>query len=132
MDRLKGRVAIVTGSGQGMGLAIASCCAKEGAKIVITDINDETIAKAVEEIKTYGVEALGVRMDVTSKEQIKAMAETAVKTWGRIDILVNNAGGSLNTPYKLGRNRRETLGPCRQCQPEGCFSLLPADHSAND
>jgi len=101
MDRLKGRVAIVTGSGQGMGLAIASCCAKEGAKIVITDINDETIAKAVEEIKTYGVEALGVRMDVTSKEQIKAMAETAVKTWGRIDILVNNAGGSLNTPYKL-------------------------------
>ncbi|WP_461257577.1 SDR family NAD(P)-dependent oxidoreductase, partial [Treponema sp. R80B11-R83G3] len=55
----------------------------------------------MEEIRAHGAEAMGVRMDVTSKEQIKAMAETAVKAWGRIDILVNNAGGSLNTPYKL-------------------------------
>ena len=101
MSRLKDRVTIITGSGQGMGLAIAKCCAKEGAKIVITDINDQTIAQAVDEIKTLGVDAMGVKMDVTNKEQIKAMVENVVKSWGKIDILVNNAGGALNTPYKL-------------------------------
>jgi NAD(P)-dependent dehydrogenase (short-subunit alcohol dehydrogenase family) len=101
MNRLKDRVAIITGSGQGMGLAIAGSCAKEGAKIVITDINDETIARAVEDIKAKGVDALGVKMDVTNKAQIKEMVETVVKTWGHIDILVNNAGGALNTPHIL-------------------------------
>ncbi|MBU2262722.1 MAG: SDR family NAD(P)-dependent oxidoreductase, partial [Proteobacteria bacterium] len=49
MERLKGRVAVVTGSGQGMGLAIAHACAREGAKVAITDINDKTIEAAVEE-----------------------------------------------------------------------------------
>jgi NAD(P)-dependent dehydrogenase (short-subunit alcohol dehydrogenase family) len=101
MNRLKDRVAIVTGSGQGMGLAIAGSCAKEGAKIVITDINDETIAKAVEDIKGKGSDALGIKMDVTNKAQIKEMVEAVIKKWGRIDILVNNAGGALNTPYIL-------------------------------
>jgi NAD(P)-dependent dehydrogenase (short-subunit alcohol dehydrogenase family) len=101
MKRLQDRVAIITGSGQGMGLAIAKCLAREGARIVITDINDQTIAKAVEEIKTLGVDAMGVKMDVTNKEQIVAMAAEVADKWGRIDILVNNAGGGLNTPYKL-------------------------------
>ena len=101
MLRLKDKVVIVTGSGQGMGLAIAQCCAREGARIVITDINDDTIAKAVENIKHTGVDAVGVRMDVTNKEQIAAMVATVVERWGVVDVLVNNAGGSLNTPYKL-------------------------------
>ena len=101
MKRLQDRVAIITGSGQGMGLAIAKCLAAEGAQIVITDINDQTIANAVEEIKSMGVNAVGVKMDVTNKAQIIAMADEVVAKLGRIDILVNNAGGSLNTPYKL-------------------------------
>ncbi len=101
MKRLQDRVVIVTGSGQGMGLAIARCCAAEGARIVITDINDQTIANAVEEIQLLGVDALGVRMDVTDKGQIASMVESVVAKWGRIDVLVNNAGGGLNTPYKL-------------------------------
>ena len=84
-----------------MGLAIAKCLAAEGAQIVITDINDQTIANAVEEIKSMGVNAIGVKMDVTNKAQIIAMADEVVAKLGRIDILVNNAGGSLNTPYKL-------------------------------
>lgn len=101
MLRLQDKVVIVTGSGQGMGLAIAKCCAKEGAKIVVTDINDETIAKAVEELKGLGVDAFGVRMDVTNKEHIAAMVAKVVERWGVVDVLVNNAGGGLNTPYKL-------------------------------
>lgn len=101
MQRLKDKVVIVTGSGQGMGLAIAQCCAREGARIVITDINDDTIAKAVEEVKRTGVDAMGVRMDVTNKGQIAAMVAAVVERWGVVDVLVNNAGGSLNTPYKL-------------------------------
>ena len=101
MKRLQDRVAIITGSGQGMGLAIAKCLAAEGAQIVITDINDQTIANAVEEIKSMGVNAIGVKMDVTNKAQIVAMADEVAAKLGRIDILVNNAGGSLNTPYKL-------------------------------
>lgn len=102
MDRLHGRVAIITGSGQGMGLAIARACAKEGAKIVITDINEETIAAAVKAVREEcGVEAIGVKMDVTNKAQIERTVQQVLDAWGRIDLLVNNAGGALNTPYKL-------------------------------
>lgn len=102
MDRLKGRVAIVTGSGQGMGLAIAHACAREGAKIVITDINDQTITAAVEEIRQEDhADALGIKMDVTNKSHVEKSVRQVLDTWGHIDLLVNNAGGALNTPHKL-------------------------------
>lgn len=102
MDRLKDWVAIVTGSGQGMGLAIAHACAREGAKIVITDINDETIQAAVASVKqTGGGEAIGIRMDVTQKTDVERCIRQVIDLWGQIDLLVNNAGGALNTPYRL-------------------------------
>jgi len=110
MERLKGRVAVVTGAGQGMGLAIARACALEGAKVAIADVNEKTIAAAVEEIRAGEIgscppfsraEALGVRMDVTDKTQVEAGVQKVLAAWGRIDLLVNNAGGALNTPHKL-------------------------------
>ncbi len=102
MERLKERVAIVTGSGQGMGLAIAHACAREGAKIVVADINDQTIATAVEEIKKQeDAEVIGVKVDITKRPDVEKGVKQILDTWGRIDCLVNCAGGSLNTPYKL-------------------------------
>ena len=102
MDRLKDKVAIVTGSGQGMGLAIAHACAREGAKIVITDINEETIRAAVADLKQKeGGEAIGIKMDVTKKSEIERGVKQILDLWGHIDLLVNNAGGALNTPHRL-------------------------------
>ena len=102
MERLKDRVALVTGAGQGMGLAIGHACAREGAKIAVVDINDQTIASAVEEIKQKErTDALGVKIDITQGSQVEAGVKRILDTWGRIDLLVNCAGGSLNTPYKL-------------------------------
>lgn len=101
MERLKDRVAIVTGSAQGMGLAIAKALSSEGAKVVITDISKEAIDKAVAELSKQNQNVIGFPADVTKKDQVKAMVDQVVKTWGSVDILVNNAGGALNTPHIL-------------------------------
>lgn len=102
MKRLEGRVGLVTGSAQGMGLAIATALADEGAKVVIADIQEETIEKSVKEFKSKGIEALGVKIDVTDKASVAEGIEKVIDEWGRLDILVNNAGGALHTPHILG------------------------------
>lgn len=101
MKRLENRVAIVTGSAQGMGFAIARALAAEGAKIVITDLREPQIAEAVGKLKAEGFEAMGCAMDVTRKADVQAAMARVKEALGGIDILVNNAGGGLNTPYKL-------------------------------
>ena len=101
MKRLENRVAIVTGSAQGMGYAIATALADEGAKVVITDINKTQIDAAVDSLKAKGYQAAGYPMDVTKKADVQAVMASVKKDLGSIDILVNNAGGGLNTPYEL-------------------------------
>jgi len=89
--RLKDKVAIITGAGQGIGRAYANRFAKEGARVVVAEINEEIGGRTREEIAGAGGEALFVKTDVASEESCAAMAAKAAEHFGRIDILVNNA-----------------------------------------
>ena len=90
--RLKDQVAIVTGSGRGIGRAIAEALMAEGARIVISDINPETTESTTRELTAQGGQVLGVACNVTDTASIETLVAEVTKHWGRIDILVNNAG----------------------------------------
>ena len=92
MDRLKDRVAVITGSGMGLGEAIALLFGQEGAKVVVADIDREAGEQTVECIREQGGEAVFVLADVSKAEDADRMIRTAVESFGRVDILVNNAG----------------------------------------
>ena len=89
MDRLKGKVAVVTGAAQGIGEIYARALADEGAKVVLSDIDSPD--RAVQEIQSAGGAAIGVTADVTEDTSLAAMVATAEAEFGNIDILVNNA-----------------------------------------
>lgn len=94
MFQLTDRVAIVTGSGskRGIGRTIALTLARQGAKIVVADLNMEGIEETVQAVKEAGGEALGVELNVTDQASVNAMVSKVLEAYGRIDILVNNAG----------------------------------------
>ena len=89
---LNQKVAIVTGGGVGIGRAYSLALAKEGAKIVVADIQESEARKVAGEIQREGGEAIAVPVDVTSVEKTRAMANAAIQKYGRVDVLVNNAG----------------------------------------
>lgn len=89
---LAGKVAIVTGSGQGLGLAYAQELARQGASVVINDVNQDTADAAVESIVAEGGKAVAVVAPVGDTEAATALVNGAVEAFGRLDILVNNAG----------------------------------------
>lgn len=90
--KLKDKVAVITGSGRGIGRSIAEAFLRAGAKVVISDINQDTCNQTAKELKDQGGETLGVVCDVTKTESVDALVEAVTKEWGRVDILVNNAG----------------------------------------
>jgi len=92
MERLKDKVAIVTGAGMGLGKAYAIGMAKEEASIVVNDIVPEAANKTVEEIKGFDGKAVSCIGGVGSKEMAEKLVNTAVSEFGKLDILVNNAG----------------------------------------
>ena len=106
MGILDGKVAVITGSTRGLGLAIAQAYAAEGAAVVISSRSNEAVQKTVDRMKTSGFQAAGMAVDVGSFEQVQALADFALKTFGHIDIWVNNAG--TTGPY----------GPTIELSPE--------------
>jgi NAD(P)-dependent dehydrogenase (short-subunit alcohol dehydrogenase family) len=90
--KLQNKVAIVTGAGSGMGKAIAILYAKEGAKVIASDVNLETVKSVVAGIIAEGGTAMAVKVDVTKEQDIQNMVEAAIVAYGTLDILVNNAG----------------------------------------
>jgi len=96
--RLEGQVAIVTGAGQGIGRAIALTLAKEGAAVVVNDINLESAKKVADEIKSQGGQAQPIKADVSNREEVNTLVEKTLDNFKKIDILVNNAGTAKLTP----------------------------------
>jgi acetoin reductase-like protein len=96
--RLEGKVAAITGAGSGMGKAIAQAYAREGAKVVVADLNLESAQKVADEIAAGG-EAIAIQTDVRDQAQAQGMVDAAVAGFGGLDILVNNAGVGKIIPF---------------------------------
>jgi NAD(P)-dependent dehydrogenase (short-subunit alcohol dehydrogenase family) len=93
MNKLNGRIALITGAASGIGKGIAIAFAREGANIIIADkVVEVHAAEVLAGIRGHGSEALFVQTDVSSEKSVQSMAEAALARFGRVDILVNNAG----------------------------------------
>jgi len=90
--KFEGKVALVTGAARGIGKAIALTLAREGAKVVVTDVDLEGAQRVAQEIQGLGQRAQAIQADVSQREAVQQLVSEAVSLFGRIDILVNNAG----------------------------------------
>jgi NAD(P)-dependent dehydrogenase (short-subunit alcohol dehydrogenase family) len=90
--RLDGRVAVVTGAGQGIGAAIAQALGEAGATVIVTDMMAERVKESVAKLQALNIAAHGEALDVTKSADVDRVAAETVKLYGRVDILVNNAG----------------------------------------
>ena len=98
---LKGKVAIITGAGDGIGRASALKLAQAGATVVCSDLDLEKAQETVVMVKELGAEGLAVKCNVTVEEDMKALVDETVKRFGKVNILVNNAGGGGGGKEKL-------------------------------
>src|SRR5436853_3915572 len=115
--RLGGKVAIVTGAGSGIGKALATRLAKDGAAVVIADLRNHDVA-AAEIAKATGAKTLGLKVDVSAESDVEQMAAETVRAFGRIDILVNNAAlfSALALP------------PLENIRPAGCSKEIDVNN----
>lgn len=96
--RLAGKVAVITGAASGIGRATAALFAREGARLVLADVNEQTGEELAETFRAQGGEAVFVQTDVTSEADVQRMVAAAVERFGRLDILFNNAGIVRRSP----------------------------------
>ncbi|KRB96266.1 3-oxoacyl-ACP synthase [Hydrogenophaga sp. Root209] len=92
MKRLQGKISLITGAAQGIGLATAIKFAHEGAVVIVCDVKQAAVDAAVQQCEALGAQAVGFVMDVTQREMVDAVVARVMERFGRIDVLVNNAG----------------------------------------
>ena len=127
MDRLKSKVAIITGATSGIGEASAKLFAREGARVVIVGRNTERGERIEDEIRQEGGEAIFVQADVALESECKKMIDRATETYGRLDILFNNAGTTSTVPIEeadeeefervMGVNLKSVFYACKHAIP---------------
>lgn len=96
MDDVRGKVGVITGGASGIGLATAKRFAREGMHIVLADIEQAALDRAVPEVAALGVEVLGVRTDVGDRESVEALAAAAFARFGKVHLVFNNAGVAVS------------------------------------
>ncbi len=125
--RHAGRVAVVTGSGRGLGLEIARRLLGEGADVVVTDVVAANVEDALGDLADAGERMIGHVADLATEDGAQGLIDAAIARWGKIDILINNAGGGHIRPFlsHTGQSLRETLDrnlwTCLWC----CRAVLP-------
>jgi NAD(P)-dependent dehydrogenase (short-subunit alcohol dehydrogenase family) len=127
MEQFEGRVAVVTGAASGIGRALAERFATEGMKVVLADVEPEPLHVAVEAIRSTGADVLGVHTDVSSAEQVQALADATLARFGAVHIVCNNAGVETGASFAdiplrawewvLGVNLWGVLHGCRVFLP---------------
>jgi NAD(P)-dependent dehydrogenase (short-subunit alcohol dehydrogenase family) len=108
MKQFKGKVAVITGAASGIGKGIAERCVKEGMNVVLADVNGDDLIKTESELKALGGMVIGVKTDVSKRNEMEHLAKKALDTFGGVHLLFNNAGvSSLNavtTPWDASWN----------------------------
>jgi 3-oxoacyl-[acyl-carrier protein] reductase len=122
--QLENRVAIITGAGQGIGATIAAAYAREGARVLVSDINGDAAMGTAETIVRAGGTALAASCNVADRAQVDAMVHKATEAWGGVDILVNNAG--ITRTALLHKMTQEQWQQVLDVHLTGSFNCLQA------
>jgi NAD(P)-dependent dehydrogenase (short-subunit alcohol dehydrogenase family) len=94
MELTRDTVAVVTGAGSGIGLALADSLARRGCRVVLADVQEDTLDAATAQITAHGVDAIAVRTDVSKRDEVEALAATTMERFGAVHVVCNNAGVS--------------------------------------
>ncbi|EUA25392.1 SDR family NAD(P)-dependent oxidoreductase [Mycobacterium intracellulare] len=105
MDTLESKVAVVTGAASGIGLGMARTFGHEGMRVVLSDVSDEGLNKAVADLRSEGIDCIGQLADVRSVEAVEALARAAADSYGQVHVVCNNAGvGVFGRQWELTEN----------------------------